>query len=186
MAEVGPGWVCIPITAHVASDQNNRGVPDPWGRALETAPPRPVSSVPRRGTTSGLGEAGHSHAWRLGRLVCAVCIPQYCNQEVESFARVSVVVRGATSTLNLSPCVSRHPWSRAGPRRRLRWAAASSVCADRCPPWGPTLGKGLARSRGHSGTSWAPCYRTYRCSHRDHKQPPRNPADCGKLGQEIQ
>lgn len=29
----GQRWVCIPINAHVSSDQNNNGVHDPWGTA---------------------------------------------------------------------------------------------------------------------------------------------------------
>lgn len=112
-------------------------------------------------------------------------VPLYCPRRGVTCRGLRVVSR-ATPHAEPRRCLPRSPQRGTGPQPRPQRAAASSVCTDRCPPWGQTLGKGLAGPRGHSGTSWAPHYCTYRCSHQDHEQPPRNPADCGKLGQEIQ
>lgn len=70
-------------------------------------------------------------------------------------------------------------------QRRTQPAPALLHCWP-APPRQQTLGKGLARSRGHGGTSRAPHYHSYHWGHRDHKQAPSNPADCGSRRQEIQ
>lgn len=108
------------------------------------------------------------YAWPLGRLDCAIFVPLHHTWSAVNCLGVRVLGRAPV-----------HPGACGEvlrPGRRPLWAAAGSAaqplpCADQCPPWGQTLGKGLARPRGHRGMSWAPCYRSYRCCHRDHKHP---------------